>query len=148
MIQTFKILIIALVIIPTLSFSQTNKNYIVISYSSICCGTPFENPIIDYIIKFEKNNELNPFEMFVEYGLGKEGEHAFYIGTDNLNDKLKKSFLNGLKNTATNQNKKRIENSSGYVNVENECITNSTLKSIKDKPRTKISGLEVYEYKK
>ncbi len=144
----FKILIVTIVFIPILTFSQTNKNYIVIGYSSICCGTPSENPIMGYIIKFEKNNKLKPFEMFAEYGLGKEGEFAFYIGTDNLNNKLTKSFLNGLKDTATNQNKQRSENSDGYVNVKEEFMTNSTLKSIKDKPRTKISSLEVYEYKK
>lgn len=145
--QIFKILIVAILLIPTLTFSQTNKNYIVIRYTSICCGTPTENPIMDYILKFEKNKKLKPFEMFVEYGLGKEGEHAYYVGTDNLNHKLTKSFLIGLKNTATKQNKQRSENSDGYVNVENEFMTNSTLKSIRDKPRTKISSLEVYDLK-
>ncbi|SIR18392.1 hypothetical protein SAMN05421797_107157 [Maribacter ulvicola] len=140
-------LIVALGFVPILTFSQTNENYIGIDYSSICCGTPSKKPIIDYIKKIEANNKLKSFEMFVEDGLGKEGEYAFYIGTDNLNNKSVKSFFNGLKDIATNQNKLRSEKSDGYVNVREKFITILTLKNIKDKPRTKISSLEIYEYK-
>jgi len=143
--QLLKLLIIALVINPVFAFSQTNKNYIIVGYSSICCGTPSEKPIMDYIKNFEKQKKLKPFEMFIEHGLGKEGEHAFYIGTDNLNTKLIKSFLEGLQVTASNQNKQRSKNQDGYVNVDDKLTPNSTLKSIKIKPRTKISSLEIYD---
>lgn len=144
----FKVVLLAIGFTPLLAFSQTNKNYIVVSYSSICCGTPAANPIKEYIKEFEKYNKLKSFEMFVAYGLGKEGEYAFYIGTDNLNNKLTQSFLSGLKDTANDQNKKRLENSDGYINVNDAFVTNSTLKNINDKSRTKISHLEVYDYKK
>ncbi|MNR55071.1 hypothetical protein D3C85_1753810 [compost metagenome] len=56
--------------------------------------------------------------------------------------------MDGLKIIATNQNKKRSKNRDGYVNVDNKLIPNSTLKSIKVKPRTSISSLEIYDYKK
>ena len=147
MIEIFKILIVSIVIIPAHSFSQMNTKYIVVDYTSICCGTPSEKPIMDYIIKFEKDHKLEAFEMFVEHGLGKEGEHTFYIGTDNLKNKWIKSFLNGLKDTATIQNKQRSNNSDGYVIVKDEFITNASLKNIKDHPRTKMSSLEAYDYK-
>ncbi|MFC5978046.1 hypothetical protein [Flavobacterium salmonis] len=146
--QVLKLITIALVIIPVFAFSQKDKNYIIVGYSSICCGSPSEKPIMDYVKNFEKKNKLKPFEIFVEHGLGKEGEHAFYIGTDNLNTKLTKSFMDGLKIMATNQNKKRSKNGDGYVNVDNKLIPNSTLKSIKVKPKTSISSLEIYDYKK
>lgn len=103
---------------------------------------------MNYVKNFEKKNKLKPFEIFVEHSLGKEGEHAFYIGTDNLNTKFTKYFMDGLKIIATNQNKKRSKNRDGYVNVDNKLIPNSTLKSIKVKPRTSISSLEIYDYKK
>jgi len=146
--KLLKLIIIALVFNPVIAFSQTNKNYIIVSYSSICCGTPSEKPIMDYVKNFEKKNKLKPFEIFVEYGLGKEGEHDFYIGTDTLSAKLIKSFLDGLNITATNQNKKRSENADGYVNVDNKLTSNSTLENIKIKPRTTISSLEIYDYQK
>ena len=146
--KLLKFVIIALVFNPVISFSQTNKNYIIVGYSSICCGTPSEKPIMDYVKNFEKKNKLKPFEIFIENGLGKEGEHAFYVGTDNLSTKLIKSFLDGLNITATNQNKQRSKNEDGYVNVDNKLTSNSTLKNIKIKPRTRISSFEIYDYKK
>lgn len=86
-----------LMLMPVFAISQTNKSFIMISYSSICCGTPPEKPIIDFIKNFEKKNKLKQYEMFVESGLGKEGEFAFYIGTDNMKPKQLKSFNDGLK---------------------------------------------------
>lgn len=146
--KLLQLIIIALVCNPVIAFSQTNKNYIIVGYSSICCGTPSEKPIMDYVKNFERKNKLKPFEMFVEYGLGKEGEHAFYIGTDNLSAKLIQLFLDGLNSTAADQNKKRSKNADGYVNVDHKFTSNSTLENIKIKPRTRISSLEIYDYQK
>lgn len=146
--KRLKLLLIASVFSPLLALSQTNKNYISIGYSSICCGTPSEKPIMDYVKDFEKSKKLKPFEIFVEYGLGKEGEHIFYIGTDNLNTELLNLFFEGLKITATNQNKLRSKNRNGYINVDNKLTSNLTLKNIKDRPKSSISSLEIYDYKK
>jgi hypothetical protein len=146
--QLLKLVIIALVANPVFAFSQSNKNYISVGYSSVCCGPPSEKPIMNYVKNFEKENKLKPFEIFLERGLGKEGEHAFYIGTGNLNTKLLKSFLNGLKITAISQNKQRSRMGDGYVNVDDKFTSNSTLKSIKIKPRNTFSSLVVYDYKK
>ncbi len=107
-----------------------------------------EKPIMDFIKKFETKNSLKTFEMFIEKGLGKEGEYAFYIGTDNLNTQLLKSFFNGLKITASKQNKQRSKNKDGYVNVDDKFTPNSTLKNIKIRPRNRISSLEIYDYKR
>ncbi len=146
--KQIKFTIIALIINSAFAFSQTNKNYILVEYSSICCGTPSSKPIMDYIKSFQKKNKLKPFEIFVENGLGKEGEHAFYIGTDNLGTKWIKSFWDGLKTTATNQNRHRTKNGDGYVNVDDKLVSKAALKSIKIKPRTSISSLEIYDYSK
>lgn len=142
-----KFIFLTLAFIPCLTFSQTNKNYIAISYSSICCGTPSEKPVMDFVKKTEKKLKLKPFEIFIENGLGKEGEHIFYIATDNLNANQLKSFWNDLKLTASNQNKLSSKNEKGSVNVEDKLISNATLKSIKANPKTRISSLKVYNYK-
>lgn len=146
--QLFKLVLITFVANPVFAFSQSNKNYISVGYSSVCCGTPSDKPIMNYIKNFEKENKLKPFEIFLERGLGKEGEHAFYIGTGNLNTKLLKSFLNGLEITATSQNKQRSRKGDGYVNVDDKLTSNSTLKRIKIKPRNAISSIVAYDYKK
>ena len=142
--RQLKLIIIALGIIPALTFSQTNKNYIKIDYNSICCGTPSEKPVMEFVKNFENENKLKPFEIFIERGLGKEGEHTFYIGIDNLSIEFLKSFLDGLKITVSNQNRQRVKNKDGYVNLHDKLISNSILKNIKKKPRTKISSLENY----
>ena len=85
--------------------------------------------------------------MWRENGLGKEGEYALYIGTDNLNADQLKSFWNGLKMTASNQKKQRSKNGDRYVNVDDKLTPNATLKSIKAKPRTRISSLKKYDYR-
>jgi hypothetical protein len=143
-----KLTLSSLLLIPIFAFSQTNKNYIQVGYSSICCGTPDSKTVVDFVITFENENKLKPFEIYIERGLGKEGEYAFYIGTDNLDSLLLNSFWEGLKMTATNQNKERSKNGDGYVNVDDKLTSDSTLKTIKVKPRTGISTLEIYEYKK
>jgi len=144
---SLKFIFLTILFIPVLTLSQTNKNYIAITYSSICCGTPSEKPVMDFVKKAEKKLKLKPFEIFIENGLGKEGEHSFYIGTDNpINNQLK-SFWNNLKYIASNQNQSRSKNENGFVNVEDKLISNSTLKSIKANPRTRISSLKIYNYK-
>jgi len=75
--ELIQFVIITFIFNPIIAFSQTSKNYITVGYSSICCGTPSEKPIMDYVKKFEKKNKLKPFEMFLESGLGKEGGRNF-----------------------------------------------------------------------
>ncbi|WP_427873108.1 hypothetical protein [Flavobacterium sp. MMS24-S5] len=144
---SLKFIFLTILFIPILTLSQTNKNYIAITYSSICCGTPSEKPVMDFVKKAEKKLKLKPFEIFIENGLGKEGEHSFYIGTDNLINNQLKSFWNNLKHIASNQNQSRSKNENGFVNIEDNLISNSTLKSIKANPRTSISSLKIYNYK-
>jgi len=141
-----KSIFLTLAFIPLFTFSQTNRNYIAIGYSSICCGTPSEKPVMDFVKKTEKKLKLKPFEIFIENGLGKEGEHTFYIGTDNLNANQLKSFWNDLKRTASNQNKNESKNNKGSVNIEDKLISNSALKSVKANPRTRISSMRIFNY--
>lgn len=141
--------ILAFLINTNYAISQTNESYIMLGYTSICCGTPTKKQVINYIKNFETQNKLLPFEIFIENGLGKEGEFAFYIGTDNLiNTKLLNLFMNGLKITATEQNKQRSKNGGGFVNVYEKLIQKAILKSIKIKPRNRISSIKIFDYKK
>ncbi|MFP7655260.1 hypothetical protein [Chryseobacterium proteolyticum] len=71
-------------------FSQKNQNYLQVGYASICCGTPSEDPVINYISKFQKKNKTKPFEIYKQSGLGREGEFNLYIGIDSLAKTKKK----------------------------------------------------------
>lgn len=43
------------VMLAITAFSQTNKSYIAIGYSSICCGTASPQAVINFVKNFEKN---------------------------------------------------------------------------------------------
>lgn len=114
-------------------FSQKNQSYIQVSYSSICCGTPSTQPLMDYVKKFEKKNKLKPLEILRQSGLGREGEFNLYIGIDKLNKKKKTTFLKGLESALSSQNEKRKKDSDGHVNLDSAVtIHGSDLKDIKN----------------
>lgn len=113
-----KLILSALLFCSTFFFSQKNQSYAVISYSSICCGTPTSKPVMDYLKQFEDSNRLNTFEVITQTGLGKEGEHNFYIGIDALDKGQKSKFFKGLQSVIDSQNKNRRKNSDGFVGFD------------------------------
>ncbi|SIQ51308.1 hypothetical protein SAMN05880574_1157 [Chryseobacterium sp. RU37D] len=109
-------------------FAQKSQNYLQISYSSICCGTPSDSPVMDYLSIFEKKNKIKGLEVYKQSGLGREGEYNLYIGTDNLSKTQKTSFINGLKTAIDNQNSARAKNRDGIVNFsETEIVKKADL---------------------
>jgi hypothetical protein len=114
-------------------FSQKNMSYVRISYGSICCGTPSTKPVMDYLKKFEKSNQLKAFEILEQSGLGREGEFTLYIGTDKLGKKQKTTFRKGLQSVITLQNKNRKQDRDGTVDYDPEVtVYKSDLTGIKN----------------
>jgi len=117
----------------TFAFAQKGQNYIEISYSSICCGTPSTNPVMTYVKQFQMKNKTKAFEIFRQSGLGREGEFNLYIGTDQLSNTKKTKFITGLQSAISSQNTKRNESSDGYVNFEDsKMVTKEDLAKIKN----------------
>ncbi len=98
--------------------AQKNLAYIEIGYSSICCGTPSTEPVLNYLKQFEKKNKSGAFEILIEKGLGREGEFNLYIGIDGLGKKQKDIFMRGLSSAISLQNKKRKPDSDGIVSFD------------------------------
>ncbi|MET3035746.1 hypothetical protein ABXT08_06575 [Chryseobacterium sp. NRRL B-14859] len=115
-----------------LFFSQKNQNYLEISYSSICCGTPSEEPVIFSLKQFEKKNRIKGMEILLQSGLGREGEFNLYVATDPLNGKQKKQLIQTLSSVIALQNGKRRQNSTGFVNFD---------------PATSVSGTDLMNIK-
>jgi len=117
----------------TFVFAQKNENYIEIGYSSICCGTPSTDPVINYINQFQKKYKTKPFEILQQQGLGREGEFNLYISTSQLSQSQKTNFVKGLQSAISSQNIKRKENSDGTVNFqETQTVTKKDLAKIKN----------------
>lgn len=101
-----------------LFFAQKNENYLVVGYHSICCGTPSDKPVMDYITKFRAKNKIKNFEIYRQSGLGREGEFNLYIGTDKFSKTQKVQFVNGLKAAIDAQNKMKKPNRDGNVSFD------------------------------
>lgn len=102
----------------TFFFSQKNENYLQIGYHSICCGTPSDQPVMNFISQFQKKNKIKNFEIYKQSGLGREGEFNIYIGTDTFSKTQKSDFIRGLKSAVDSQNTSRKGNSDGTVSFE------------------------------
>lgn len=108
-------------------FAQKSESYIQIGYASVCCGTPSEKPVMDYLAQFKNKNKVKSLEIYKQSGLGREGEYNLYIGTDQLSRTQKDVLMKGLKAAVDSQNSTRT-NSTGMVNFdENERIRKADL---------------------
>lgn len=117
----------------TFVFAQKSQNYVQISYSSICCGTPSTAPVTNYLSQFQKKSKIKTFEILKQSGLGREGEFNLYVGIDQLSKIQKTKFIKGLQEAVSLQNTKRNDGSDGYVNFEPATIvTKKNLASIKN----------------
>ncbi|MFC6267800.1 hypothetical protein [Frigoriflavimonas asaccharolytica] len=141
-----KLIILCLILMLSFSYGQKNLKYIEVGFSSICCGTPSSQPIIDYIKNFQKQNKLKNFEIWKESGLGYEGEYALYIGIDQLNKRKKALFLTELKSISETFNKNRNNNHDGYINIGEVLISKESIIKNKEKPRNRFSKTTVFKY--
>ncbi|GAA4162161.1 hypothetical protein GCM10022217_29110 [Chryseobacterium ginsenosidimutans] len=101
-----------------LFFAQKNENYLQVGYHSICCGTPSDKPVMDFITWFQKKNKIKNFETYRQNGLGREGEFNIYIGTDGFSKTQKIKFVEGLKAAVNGQNRTRKPNRDGNVSFD------------------------------
>ncbi len=128
-----KIVLATFLLCSAFFFSQKSMSYVSISYGSICCGTPSTKPVMDYLKKFEKSNQLKAFEILEQSGLGREGEFTLYIGMDKLGKKQKTTFRKGLQSVITLQNKNRKQDRDGTVDYDPEVtVYKSDLTGIKN----------------
>lgn len=117
-----KILVTIGLFCSVLFFAQKNENYLVVGYHSICCGTPSDKPVMDYITKFGAKNKIKNFEVYRQNGLGREGEFNLYIGTDKFSKSQKTQFINGLKAAIDAQNRMKKPNRDGNVSFDESQV--------------------------
>ncbi|WP_294296168.1 hypothetical protein [uncultured Chryseobacterium sp.] len=116
-----------------LFFAQKSENYLQVGYASVCCGTPSDKPVMNYLAQFKSKNKVRNLEIYQETGRGREGEYNLYIGTDGLSRTQKSAFIKGLKATVNSQNKARKSESTGLVNFnENETVKKADLLDAKN----------------
>ena len=128
-----KILLTIGLFCSVLFFSQKNENYLVVGYHSICCGTPSDKPVMDFITNFRAKNKIKNFEIYRQSGLGREGEFNLYIGIDTFSKAQKMQFVNGLKAAIDAQNRMKKPNRDGDVSFdENQIMKKADLSNARN----------------
>lgn len=113
--------------------AQKSENYLQVGYASICCGTPSNKPVMDYVSQFKKKSKIKNLEVYRQSGLGREGEYNLYIGIDGLSKTQKVSFIKGLKAAIDTQNTTKKNESNGIVNFnESEVVKKADLSNAKN----------------
>lgn len=99
---------------------SVQRTTIVLSFYSICCGTPNGGELIKYVGAFIEHHRVQNVKITAVTGLGKEGEHDFVIELPTITKIQKTVFIENLQRLA----KMAPKNSSdGGVNViESESI--------------------------
>ena len=113
-----KIVLIIGLFSSTVFFVQKSENYLQVGYHSICCGTPSDKPVMNFINQFQKKNKIKNFEVYKQSGLGREGEFNIYIGTDTFSRTQKTKFVEGLKAAINTQNQMKRPNRDGNVSFD------------------------------
>lgn len=139
-----KLLLLLFIFLFSVISAQKNEKYVRIDYSSICCGTPSEKPLMDYLKDFSQKNKLKSFEIWLETGLGYEGEFALFIGIDALKMKSKEKFILGLKSLVNDFESKRNINQDGNIRLSEEFFTKDFLIKRKNKPANQFSKVVLY----
>lgn len=119
--------LIVFILLFFISNAQKNEKYVRIDFSSICCGTPSEKPLMDYIEKFRQQNKWKDFEIWEETGLGDEGEYALFVGIDALKCKKKKLLISGLKSIIANFERNRNNNHDGNLLLGEDLVAKEEL---------------------
>lgn len=113
-----KILLAAALFCSTFFFSQKNQNYLKIGYTSVCCGTASEKPVISYLKEFKRKNQIRSLEILMQKGMGREGEFELYVGTDFLTVNQRKRLIRGLTASVSNQNNNKKSPNIGNITFD------------------------------
>lgn len=113
-----KILFVIAFIFMSTNYGFSQEKYrISIGFSSICCGTPDDKIILDYIQTFKKSNKIKAIKTTLISGLGREGEHQYVFTLNELSKKQRIRFISKLKEICTVFEKKRNINHDGSINM-------------------------------
>lgn len=117
-----KVLLAVALFCSAFFFSQKNQNYLKIGYTSVCCGTASEKPVISYLKEFERKNQIRSLEILIQKGLGRESEFELYVGTDFMTINQKKRLIRGLTASVSNQNNNKKSENIGNINFDSTDI--------------------------
>ncbi|MNK17604.1 hypothetical protein D3C87_357960 [compost metagenome] len=72
------------------------SDFVVISYSSQCCGVPSDKPLLSAIKQFKRAHNIKVIKGAIITNIGDEGEIEYVLNLQPLNEKQKNEFIKEL----------------------------------------------------
>ncbi len=112
-------------ILSTAAFAQNNTSYpVVVSFGSMCCGVPSDEPVIKLIKSFKKQYKIKQIAVDNIGPMGREGEYYLAFRLKEFSKAQKIKFIQQLKKTAATMKEQ------GYAEIkENETVNKADLSS-------------------
>lgn len=107
------------------SFAQNTETYpVIVSFNSMCCGVPSNEPVMKLIQRFKKQYKIKKVSVDSIGPMGREGEYYLAFRLKEFSKAQKIKFIQQLKKTAPGMNEQ------GTAEIkENETINKADLSS-------------------
>ncbi len=113
------------VLLSSATFAQNSTTYpVVVSFGSMCCGVPSNEPVIKLIKSFKKQYKIKQIAVYNIGPMGREGEYYLAFRLKEFSKAQKIKFIEQLKKTAATMKEQ------GYAEIrENETVNKTDLSS-------------------
>jgi hypothetical protein len=103
---------------------QSNTYVVVVSFGSMCCGVPSNEPIMKLVRSFKKQYKIKKVTVDSIGSMGREGEYYLAFRLTEFSKAQKQKFIEQLKKTAATMKEQ------GYADIkENETVNKADLSS-------------------
>ena len=112
-------------LLSSATFAQNSTTYpVVVSFGSMCCGVPSNEPVIKLIKSFKKQYKIKQIAVYNIGPMGREGEYYLAFRLKEFSKAQKIKFIQQLKKTAATMKEQ------GYAEIrENETVNKTDLSS-------------------
>ena len=112
-------------LLSSATFAQNSTTYpVVVSFGSMCCGVPSNEPVIKLIKSFKKQYKIKQIAVYNIGPMGREGEYYLAFRLKEFSKAQKIKFIEQLKKTAATMKEQ------GYAEIrENETVNKTDLSS-------------------
>ena len=88
-------------LLSVVAFAQNSETYaVVVSFNSMCCGVPSNEPVMKLIKRFKKQYKIKQVTVDSIGPMGREGEYYLAFRLKELSKSQKIKFIQQLKKTA------------------------------------------------
>ena len=115
-------LLAMLMLAATANAQQTDTYPVIVSFNSMCCGVPSNEPVMKLIQRFKKQYKIKKVSVDSIGPMGREGEYYLAFRLKEFSKAQKIKFIQQLKNTATGMKER------GFADIkENETVNKADL---------------------